>query len=527
MKRRPTAPVILFLLLLLPALLWNLGRECIIEDEAIRGLVAQEMMLRGDYITPTLNGEYYYKKPPVYNWFIAASFTLNGKANEWALRLPTVIFLLFFAWLIFRIGKQEINPNVGLLAAVAFLTNGRILFYDSMKGLIDTAFSMVIFLLFYWVYRLSKQKKWQRLFLVAYALMSLAFLLKGLPALVFLGLTLLSWLIYLGEWRRLFHWAHFQGVLISVILLGGYLLLYGMRHDSIQLLKVFLLESSKATPVEQGIWATFQHLALFPLDLVYHFLPWTILFVFLIRRDLLTQLKEHTFLVFCALIFFANIWVYWLSPRVFPRYLFMFLPLMFYVFFYFYENGAVKMKRAVEWILGGLLMLASLGLPFALMSNRVSAIDYAPWLLIGSSLAILCLLYFFYREKSDRLLWFACGLLILRIVFNGLVIPARLTTEFASAVLKPETLKTAHKYQDSKLTIIGVENTYDQYSYYTNSFYLSSITGQMVARKPRAKVKKNELYLLDTERYSPKEFQILDSIPIRHERRQLYIAQLK
>jgi len=139
----------------------------------------------------------------------------------------------------------------------------------------------------------------------------------------------------------------------------------------------------------------------------------------------------------------------------------------------------------------------------------------------------MSIIYFFYREKRVRLIWFACGLLILRIAFNGLVIPARLTTEYASAVLKPETLKTAHKYQDRKLTIVGQEKTYDQYSYYTNSFYLTSITGQMVVRKPRAQVKKNELYLLDTELYSPEDFQLLDSIPIRHQRRHLYIAQLK
>ena len=528
MKRRHSAPVVLFLVLLLPALLWNLGRECIIEDEAIRGLVAQEMMLRGDYIAPTLNGEYYYKKPPVYNWFIAASFALNGEENEWALRLPTIVFLLLFAWFIFKLGKEQIDRRVGLLAAMAFLTNGRILFYDSMKGLIDTAFSMVIFLLFVAVYRFSAQKKWKSLFLSAYACMSVAFLMKGIPAVLFLGLTLLAWLIYLGEWRRLFRLEHLFGILLSIFLLGGYLFLYGLRHDSVQLLKVFMLESSKASPVEQGIWATVQHLVLFPFDLVYHFLPWTVFFLFLMRKDVMRHIREHTFLMFCALTFLANIWVYWLSPRVFPRYLFMFLPLLFYILFYFYEKGTTKRKNAVEWVLGLLLMLIALGLPFALISDRINGIGYAPWLVVGASLALLVLLYFFfYREKSDRLLWFACGLLILRIVFNGLVIPARLTTEYASAILKPQTVETARKYKDRPLTIIGREDTYEEYSYYTNSFYLTSVTGQMVARVERENIKKDALYLLDTEIYSPKDFQILDSIPIRSYRRHLYIVKME
>jgi 4-amino-4-deoxy-L-arabinose transferase-like glycosyltransferase len=526
MKQRPKAPVVLFLLLLLPALLWNLGRECIIEDEAIRGLVAQEMMLRGNYIAPTLNGEYYYKKPPVYNWFIAASFALHGEANEWSLRLPTIFFLLLFAWMVFRVGKTYLNQRVGILAAMAFLTNGRILFYDSMKGLIDTAFSMVIFLLFVSIYRFSSNRKWKLLFLSAYACMSLAFLLKGLPALVFLGLTLVAWLVYIGEWRRLFRPEHFLGISLSILILGDYLIVYNIQHDALQLLRVFLLESSKATPVEQGFWATFRHLFVFPFDLIYHFLPWTILFVFLIRKDLLRKFGKHTFLIFCALTFLANIWVYWLSPRVFPRYLFMFLPLLFYIFFYFYDKGAPGLKNEIEWILGGLLTLVAIALPFALSSDRVMSIAYAPTLLIGASLALIGLIYFFYREKGDRLLWFACGLLILRIVFNGLVIPARLSTEYASAVLKPQTLQTAQKYRDQSLTIVGKENTYDQYSYYTNSFYLTAVTGHMVSRKEFKNLEKDELYILDTALYKPDEFKILDSLPIRHQRRHLYIAEL-
>ena len=527
MKQRLSAPVILFLVLLLPALLWNLGRECIIEDEAIRGLVAQEMMIRGDYIAPTLNGEYYYKKPPVYNWFIAASFALHGEANEWSLRLPTIFFLLLFAWLIFRVGEKNLNRRVGLLAAMAFLTNGRILFYDSMKGLIDTAFSMTVFLLFVSIYHFSSSNKWKLLFLSAYACMSLAFLMKGLPAVVFLVLSLFTWLVYLGEWRRLFSQGHLLGIMLSIFLLGGYLFVYQLEHDALQLLRVFLLESSKATPVEQGLWATFQHLFIFPLDLVYHFLPWTLFFIFLIRKDLLKLLGGNSFLMFCTLTILANIWVYWVSPRVFPRYLFMFLPLLFYLFFYFYEKAEGRLKNLLEWILGTLLLLVSLGLPFALRSERVAAIAHAPVLVFAASLALLTVLYLFYHKKSERLLWFACGLLILRIVFNGLVIPARLTTEYASAVLKPLTMEMAEKFEDSRINIIGTENTYDRYSYYTNSFYITSVTGKVVARKEIEAIENDAIYLLDTELYSPTGFQILDSVPIRHQKRHLYLVQPK
>ena len=54
----------IILLLLIPALFINLGMSPLIADEATRGLVAFEMHHTGNLITPTINGEYYFNKPP-------------------------------------------------------------------------------------------------------------------------------------------------------------------------------------------------------------------------------------------------------------------------------------------------------------------------------------------------------------------------------------------------------------------------------------------------------------------------------
>ena len=40
-------------------------------EEPRRCLVAMEMIASGDYIVPTVMGETYLKKPPLYNWLIA------------------------------------------------------------------------------------------------------------------------------------------------------------------------------------------------------------------------------------------------------------------------------------------------------------------------------------------------------------------------------------------------------------------------------------------------------------------------
>ncbi len=85
-------------LLCFPAFLLNLGTIAFIGDEAIRTLVALEMKLSGNFIVPTLNGEPYYNKPPLYNWFIYLLSMLFGSFGEWPTRVTTLIFLGAFAW---------------------------------------------------------------------------------------------------------------------------------------------------------------------------------------------------------------------------------------------------------------------------------------------------------------------------------------------------------------------------------------------------------------------------------------------
>ena len=63
-------------------------------DEPRRALVALEMILSNDYVTPTLNGARYFNKPPLYNWIIAGSYHLFGNYSSFALRFPMLVVLL-------------------------------------------------------------------------------------------------------------------------------------------------------------------------------------------------------------------------------------------------------------------------------------------------------------------------------------------------------------------------------------------------------------------------------------------------
>ena len=52
--------------------------------------VGREMIARGDWITPHLNGAPYLNKPPLLYWLVSISYTLFG-VTEWAARFPLAL----------------------------------------------------------------------------------------------------------------------------------------------------------------------------------------------------------------------------------------------------------------------------------------------------------------------------------------------------------------------------------------------------------------------------------------------------
>ncbi len=162
-----------------------------IRDEAIRAIVAFEMIQRGDFITPTIGGEPYLMKPPLFNWILVFFFQLTGSWSETIIRLPVIISIILFGATIFLFTRKEFGNRVALVNALAFITYGRIIFYESLHGLIDVTFSWLTYTFFMLSWHFFNRKKYLALFLAAYAITAVSYLLKGLPSLFFAAVTLL------------------------------------------------------------------------------------------------------------------------------------------------------------------------------------------------------------------------------------------------------------------------------------------------------------------------------------------------
>ena len=128
------------------ALCWRIGAYPLLEpDEGRNAEVAREMARSGDWVLPHLNGLPYLDKPAPYFAAVALSLKVFGE-TETAARLPTVLFTLATALLVWGLGRRmRAEGGTGVMAAVALLTMplvlafSRTVIFDAMLMLVETA----------------------------------------------------------------------------------------------------------------------------------------------------------------------------------------------------------------------------------------------------------------------------------------------------------------------------------------------------------------------------------------------------
>lgn len=144
MKSVPTWLVALAAALPLAVFSVDLGAPSLWDpDEGRHAEIASEMLISGEWLTPTLNQEPYRERPPVYYWLLAAGLALFGHHNEAAARLPSAVFAVLGIWGAILWGWRYLRPTAGVLAGVILATSAG---YVGMGRLaiVDAVYSVLI-----------------------------------------------------------------------------------------------------------------------------------------------------------------------------------------------------------------------------------------------------------------------------------------------------------------------------------------------------------------------------------------------
>ena len=90
-------------------------------DEGLHAAIAQEMVHRADYVTPTFLGEPFLDKPILFFWAEAFSLRLFGD-NETAVRLPPLLFGLAGMLAVALLGSALFGTGAGLVSGIVYGT---------------------------------------------------------------------------------------------------------------------------------------------------------------------------------------------------------------------------------------------------------------------------------------------------------------------------------------------------------------------------------------------------------------------
>jgi len=516
LQQHPRWLISICLLLFIPAYFGYLGVRPLWADEGTRALVALEMMLSQNYWVPTTNGELYFNKPPLYNWILIALFKLTGSFSEWVVRLPSVVPLMLFGITMYAWGKRHFSKMAAFLAAVMFVTCGRMLIYSSMLGHIDIFYSWVTFLSFWAIFHFSQKERWLAMFAISYFLASIGFLCKGLPSILFQGFTLVAWLTLQRKWKILLGWQHLLGGLVFVLLVGGYFLQYHQYHDALGWANVLWDQSAQRTVVDKAWYESLLHIFLFPIDQMGHLAPWSLLAIFLFRKGLIKAIKAQPILVFLSITLLINIPVYWLSPDVRPRYLFMLYPLLFMVvsWNYFQQKETWKTThRVLETILGAAIVLSSLA-PFGIFFTSM-VIDFLWVKLMVTSGGLLLIGVLYFKMPQQRMVLLTIALLIVRIGFNFFILQDRI--QYSEEPLRKDmAIQIGQKAKGKNLFAYTGLN-------HETIFYIERETEKIL--RTNRQISTEAQYIVYPPQVHTQQYQVLDSLKIRHGDRMLYLVQ--
>src|SRR6266568_104772 len=254
-----------------------LGSLAVKGEEGRRILPAIQMLKTGDYIVPQVGSNPYFRKPPLVNWMVAASFRFFGARNEWTARLPSALAVLAVALAFVTVARVSLGPKGSMTAALIWLTNigmiekGRLIeiegLYVSLCGL------AIIFWLSFWAQEKSPWLIW----VPASLFLGLGLLAKGPTHLIFFYAIVLAILWHTKDWRLLFHPAHFAAIAIMLGISAAWAIPFLHRTTTELAVPKW---SGQFTGRLKGVDFKFvSWIQNIPRALIY-FLPWVLLFPF-------------------------------------------------------------------------------------------------------------------------------------------------------------------------------------------------------------------------------------------------------
>ncbi len=318
----------MLLLLSLFLFFWRLGDLNLFGMEPLRALPAQAMLDTRDWFVPHLNGKPYLMKPPLMYWLIALVSMPHAKVTEISARLPSALSATMLVLLLYWFARRYIGSLAGFLCGLITLASG-LIFEKAVIADIEMSLSLMVtasLLLLYMA--LERKEKNFAYTLGAYFFLSMAFLSKGPPALIFFISTLLVFLVWEKRLKFLWSPSNLLSFFLFVVIAVSWVTIVIHKVGWTELIRGGAGEFSSR--ISRGTPFHLKDLLFYPIGILGAFFPWSLFlplaFLPSYYRSLGPQQKHlHRFL-YCGIA--ANIVLFSLVAGKENRYLIPIYPLM-------------------------------------------------------------------------------------------------------------------------------------------------------------------------------------------------------
>lgn len=375
----------------------NLGGIPLLDpDEPVYAETPKEMFAFNDFVSPRIYGEYWYDKPPMYYWLVAASYKIFGMTG-FAARFPSAVLAVACTLLVYLSGRRLFNERAGMAGALVLATSIEF-FYLGKAAVTDMTLLLCL--------TTSLLAFVEKRYYLAYIFAALATLTKGPIGLLFPGAIVFSYILVTRNWSLITKMKIPSGLgLYALVALPWYIIMYHL-HGSV-FIDTFLgfhnLTRFTSPEHPEGVlWYYY-----IPV-LILGFFPWTGIMLQSIWNSLTKSRQDFSVLVF------LNIWVavifvfFSISQTKLVSYILpMYPPLAMIVGWYIDRLWTTThQQRANSWAIGNgiLALLFSIGMVLGLktMPELQSGVYLAATIFIIMAVTVA---YFLWKKDIRRGFW--------------------------------------------------------------------------------------------------------------------------
>ena len=209
-------------------------------DEPRYAQVAREMLVRHDWITPTLNGTAWLEKPPLYYWQAMIAFAIFG-VHDWAARVPSAVdasLIVLGAYLFLKKLRHGFHLDGALMTASAA---GLVGFAHSASTDMPLAamFSLAMLCWYAW-WETSDQK----LLYGFYFFLALAILAKGPVGVLLAGAVIVLFALASGKPQLIVKTLWLPGLFLFLVVAAPWYIAVQLRNP--EFFRVFIFEHNLA-----------------------------------------------------------------------------------------------------------------------------------------------------------------------------------------------------------------------------------------------------------------------------------------